>query len=212
VRVQHPGAERPVLAGVDLELVPGAAVAVMGPSGSGKTTLLSVAGLLLRATSGEVRLDGTAVDAAGRASDHHRRRRFAWVFQSANALGRRSVLDNAALYPLALGASRRDARDAAGAALAAVGLAAAGTRPAATLSGGELQRLAIARALAHQPSYLFADEPTGNLDRRSADHVAEVLATARPPSTALLLATHDPAVAARCDVVLTLRDGCLVPA
>lgn len=187
-----------VLWAIDLDLEPGTATAVVGPSGSGKSTLLAIAGGLLKPSRGEVR--PAARD--GRGSP-----RTAWILQSMNLLPRRSALENAALGHLSAGGSWPQALTVAREALARVGLDALADRPAYSLSGGEQQRLCIARALVAEPDLLLADEPTGQLDQRTSVEIARLLVDVRPSGTALLVATHDQTVASVCQRVLALVDG-----
>ncbi|HET7737492.1 MAG TPA: ATP-binding cassette domain-containing protein [Tepidiformaceae bacterium] len=204
---QYAGASRPVLRGVSLTIEPGAVQAIVGPSGSGKTTLLTILGLLTRPTEGELLIDGEPVPrAAGRLSAI-RASLYGWVFQTVNVLSRRTVLDNAALGLLARGAKLEEARESARAALVTVGLAAMMERPAHSLSGGELQRLCVARAIASKPRFLLADEPTGQLDRSTTEEVVDAIIRGRSPGTAIVIVTHDPLVAARCDRVFEIADG-----
>lgn len=197
----------PVLGDVNLEIGPGESIALIGPSGSGKTTLLAIIGLLLRPSAGEVLVDGLPAPRSGEAAAAMRWGEFAWVFQSVNALPRRSALDNASLGLLVAGVPRDAARRAALAMLESVGIGELWAREARTLSGGELQRVCIARALAVRPRFLLADEPTGQLDQATTLAVIDALITAKPPPTTVIVATHDPEVAARCGRVIRLRDG-----
>ena len=201
-----------VLRDVSLEIEPGSTLAIAGPSGSGKTTLLSILGLLLSPAEGAVVLDGQPVGSSRGALSSLRSEAFGWVFQTVNVLSRRSARENAALACLARGMTRADADSRAVAALESVGLGAMTERPANTLSGGELQRLCIARAIAARSRFLLADEPTGQLDRSTSDEVIGALLRSRPAETALVLVTHDPQVAARCDSIVTIVDGRVVPA
>ena len=202
------GARRPwVLRDVTLAIEPGEAVALMGPSGSGKTTLLSILGLLAAPSEGAVLLDGRPLPRRGRGVAHFRAQLFAWVFQTVNVLPHRTAIDNAALGLLARGTGLREAREAASAALERVAMGALGGQAVHTLSGGELQRVCIARALAARPRFILADEPTAQLDRANALAVVEALAGNRPAGTAIVLATHDPLVASSCDRVIRLVDG-----
>jgi ABC-type lipoprotein export system ATPase subunit len=132
---------------------------------------------------------------------------YGWVFQTVNVLSGRTVEDNAMLGLLARGVPEEEARDAATVALATVGLREFGQRTANSLSGGELQRLCIARAVASGPRFLLADEPTGQLDRATTDRVTRALIGGRPKGTTLIMVTHDPRVAAQCDLTLALQDG-----
>jgi putative ABC transport system ATP-binding protein len=195
---------------VSLAFEPGTFTAIMGPSGSGKTTLLQIAAGLDRPDRGTVRIGATEVTSLGeRRLAQLRRRRVGFVFQSLNLLPSLTAAQNAIL-PLRLAGEhprRRVARDA----LARVGLGdGAGHRPA-ELSGGQQQRVAIARALVTAPEVIFADEPTGALDTRSARDVLAMLrdATDRDRRT-LVMVTHDPVAAAVADRVVFLADGRIV--
>ncbi len=194
--------DRPVLAGAQLCLAAGESVALIGPSGSGKTTLLAVCGGLLVPTAGVVQLDG-------RPMTHHRlRTEVSWVFQGTNALLARSVIDNVIVRALAQGQSRRAAMDEGWRRLVSVGLGDVGGRSAATLSGGELQRVCVARALMGRPALVCADEPSGQLDATATAQVVRALTDREgDPRPSVLIATHDHDVAAACDRVLELVDG-----
>ncbi|MBI5949280.1 MAG: ATP-binding cassette domain-containing protein [Chloroflexi bacterium] len=201
----------PVLRGVSMRVEPGESIALMGPSGSGKTTLLTVLGLLVEPTGGEVRLDGRVLPKKGAELARLRAAEFGWVFQSVNVLPRRSALDNAALGLLARGTASADAKRAAEGALEAVGIGSLARQPVHTLSGGELQRVCIARVLAARPRFILADEPTGQLDGANTEGVIAALVNNRPLGTSVVIATHDPLVAGHCDRVLRLVDGEIVP-
>jgi ABC-type lipoprotein export system ATPase subunit len=200
-----------VLDEVCLRLDDGDTVAVVGPSGSGKSTLLALLGLLMAPTSGSI-LVGDPPRAVGPADRPRLGARIGWVFQGSNALLGRTVVDNVAL-PLVLDGHRRGpAEQRAARALELVGLSGFERRPARTLSGGELQRACIARALVCEPEVLLADEPTGQLDAANSALVADALVVGAARSSCLVLVTHDPDVAARCRRRLALHDGRLVPA
>lgn len=207
-RVSSPGGdELEILDAVDLCVPRGASAAIVGTSGSGKTTLLGLLAGLDQPSSGRIVLDGhvlTDLDEERRA--RLRRRLVGFVFQSFQLLPALSALENV-LLPLELeGASNAIAR--AREALTAVGLARRLGHYPAQLSGGEQQRVAIARAFVHQPRVLFADEPTGNLDRRTGAGVIDLLFELnRAQGTTLVLVTHDNNLAARCDALLELLDG-----
>lgn len=192
-----------VLQGVSLEVGRGESVAVMGPSGRGKSTLLGVAGLILKAEKGEVRIDGhvrAPSDGPGLLGQS-----VGWILQTVSLLPRRGVVDNAAMPLLAAGWSRREARREAARRLDAVGIDPEDDRQARTLSGGEAQRVGVARALAPRPVVLLADEPTANLDAKTAALVGRVLfAAAR--DTALVVATHDEVLGAMADQIVRLGD------
>ena len=204
VAFRYAGADRAVLDGVNLTVASGESVALMGASGRGKTTLLNVAGLLAAPTTGRVEIDGVACSV----QDRHRLR-IAWILQSVNLLPRRSALDNVALPALAAGSTSGAAWATSSELLVSVGLDPSDQRDARTLSGGEAQRVALARALISRPSLLLADEPTANLDARTADVVAEAL-FATAGHTAVLLATHDERIGAMADRIVRIRpDGSL---
>jgi putative ABC transport system ATP-binding protein len=211
---QVSGAAVAALRGVSLAAHAGEVVAIIGPSGSGKSTLLSLLGALDHATAGEITVDGVCLsnlDDSGRAK--LRRERIGFVFQFFNLLPLLSALDNVALPMLVAGMSRRDAEARAAALLARVGLAARMTHRPDALSGGEMQRVAVARALGPKPAVLLADEPTGNLDSATGDSLLELLRSiAREDRCAVVMVTHDPKAAAVADRVIELRDGVITPA
>jgi len=208
-RVAGPAGDLTILDGIELEVAPGEAIAVLGPSGSGKSTLLGLLAGLDAPTSGDVRMFGQslgALDEDGRAA--LRAGRVGFVFQSFQLVPGLSALENVML-PLEL-AERKQARATARGALERVGLRARLDHLPNQLSGGEQQRVALARAFAPDPALLFADEPTGNLDGRTGEAVIEQLFGLRAErGTALVLVTHDEAVAGRCDRRLRMPDGLL---
>jgi len=197
----------PVLRGVSLTVQVGESVAIVGPSGSGKTTLLTILGLLTKPTAGVVLIDGKTLPPSGAELSRLRAERFGWIFQTANALPRRSVLDNAAFGLLVQGWRRDAARQRAREALGAVGVGHLAAQEARNLSGGELQRVCTARALAARPSFILADEPTGQLDHATSVQVIAALLHNRPYKTAVVIATHDTEVARECDRILRVVDG-----
>ncbi len=202
VTFAHPGSHV-LLDGLELAVEAGESVAVVGPSGSGKTTLLALLGGLLRPQAGTLALEreGTRVPLVESVS---------WVLQTVNVLSDRTVLDNVAVGAFADGVDRMTAAGRAESALAAVGLAGTGGRPVRTLSGGEAQRVVIARAAVSERPVLLADEPTGQLDQRtSADVIDALLASAAHKVTVVV--THDAAIAARCSRTLELGSGILTP-
>jgi putative ABC transport system ATP-binding protein len=200
-------AEVVALGGVDVDINPGEAVALMGPSGSGKSTLLHLAGAMDVLTSGTLRVGDTHVDALRGGAAAEYRRTVGFVFQAFHLLAALSVLDNV-LAPLIPLGRARDREDHAIELLTLVGL---GDRLAALpseLSGGQRQRVAIARALVNTPRIMLADEPTGNLDTTTGDGVIGLLLSVREQfGTTLLLATHDHDVAGRLDRTIHLTDG-----
>jgi len=192
----------PILADVSLSVAPGEVVAVMGPSGSGKTTLLAIAGLLLQPTSGDVTIGGSTYALRSTA----RSTLVSWILQTSNALPERSLRDNVALAGLARGWPRSRALKRADQILQDVGLGKRTTDLARILSGGELQRLAVARGLVGSPLLLLADEPTANLDRSLADNVMDSLLKVSA-QTSVLIATHDAKIAMRAHRVLQLESS-----
>ncbi len=202
--------ELAILTGVDLEINAGESVAVMGRSGSGKTTLLGILAGLDSPSAGTVVLDGeeiTALDEERRAVV--RGERVGFVFQSFQLLGSLTALENVMLPGELKGDA--DPRADALALLARVGLAERTTHYPRQLSGGEQQRVAIARAFASKPSILFADEPTGNLDTATGEHIIELIFELnREFETTLVLVTHDARLAVRCDRVIELEAGHIV--
>ncbi len=206
-RVPTAEGELTILAGVDLAVDAGAQVAVVGESGSGKTTLLGILAGLDLPTSGRVWLDGdeiTALDEERRA--RVRGRCVGFVFQSFQLIDSLTALENVML-PLELRGHRR-AEDGARGFLDRVGLAARTRHYPRQLSGGEQQRVAMARAFASGPKVLFVDEPTGNLDTATGARIADLLFELnREAGTTLVLVTHDVALAGRCGAVLHLDAG-----
>lgn len=201
-----------VLREVDLDVVPGEFVAVVGESGSGKSTLLHLLGALDLPTSGGVTLAGQRYDALEpEALAALRNRSIGFVFQFHHLLRDFTALENVMMPMLIAGQGAAEARRRAGELLGAVGLGGRVTHLPAALSGGEQQRVAVARALATAPAVVLADEPSGNLDRPTAERLHDLLASlARDFGTALVVVTHNPALAARADRVLTVLDGALV--
>ena len=157
--------------------------------------------------NGEVLIDGRSLEGQGGQRSRLRAELFGWVFQTVNVLSRRPVEDNAMLGLLAQGVEREKAHREALRALDRVGLSTFASRPARSLSGGELQRLCIARALAVRPRYLLADEPTGQLDKTTSASVIDALQMGRDGDTTVVIVTHDMQVAARCDLTLSISDG-----
>lgn len=197
------------LAGVTARFDPGTWTAVMGPSGSGKSTLLQCAAGLDQASAGTATLAGTEVTTASAgALTRLRRDHLGFVFQAFNLVPSLSAAQNVAL-PALLG-GRRPTGAAVRAALAEVGLADRARHLPERLSGGEQQRVAVARALLTRPSVVFADEPTGALDRAAAGRVLDLFRLAVDRGACLVCVTHDPLVAERADRVLYLLDGRLV--
>jgi len=198
-----------ILIGASLTLHPGETMALIAPSGAGKSTLLHIAGLLERPDSGEALIGGQATSQmSDDARTRLRRNSIGFVYQFHHLLPEFTALENAVLPQTIAGYSRKEATARAQELLDYLGLGARATHRPGELSGGEQQRVAIARAVANAPAVLLADEPTGNLDPRTADHVfATLLALARGSGLAALVATHNLELAAQLDRRVTLRDG-----
>jgi putative ABC transport system ATP-binding protein len=194
---------------VSFSMPPGQVLAVMGSSGSGKTTLLNLLAGLDRASTGEVLVDGQQMGSlAPEDATVFRRRHVGFVFQFFNLLPTMSARDNVALPLLADRASRADVESRTAAALDAVGLGHRADHRPAELSGGEMQRVSIARALVMRPRLLLADEPTGNLDTTAGDEILALLRHAVDAfGLSIVMVTHSPLAAAAADRVLLLRDG-----
>ncbi|MBK1643802.1 ABC transporter [Thiocapsa imhoffii] len=205
--VTGPSGGLTILERLDLEILPGEAVAILGASGSGKSTLLGLLAGLDRSSTGEVWLCGERVDDLdedGRAA--LRSGRVGFVFQNFQLLTTLTARENV-LLPLEL-TGTRDAAQRADEALERVGLTARAGHYPRQLSGGEQQRVAIARAYAPRPEVLFADEPTGNLDQVTGEQIIDLLLDLRSEAgAALVLVTHDPRLAERCDRRLHMRAG-----
>ncbi len=203
------GARIEVLRGIDLAIAPGEIVGLLGPSGSGKSTLLQAVGLLEGGFEGSIRIAGdeaARLDADARTA--LRRDRIGFVYQFHHLLPDFSARENVVLPQLIRGAEPSDADARAGELLGALGLAARLDHRPSQLSGGEQQRVAVARALANRPALVLADEPTGNLDEGTADVVlAEFLRLVREQGSAALVATHNERLAARMDRVVRLHEG-----
>jgi lipoprotein-releasing system ATP-binding protein len=198
-----------VLRGATVEVARGEVIALLGPSGAGKSTLLHIAGLLETADSGEIVLAGKS---CAKLSDSERtairRETVGFVYQFHNLLPEFSAIDNVALPQMVAGKSQSDARARSRELLSRLGLGQRLEHYPAQLSGGEQQRVAICRAMANKPKILFADEPTGNLDERTADAVfAELLRVAREDGVGALIATHNGALADRMDRRILLHNG-----
>jgi lipoprotein-releasing system ATP-binding protein len=203
------GARIDVLQGIDLALRPGELVALVGVSGAGKSTLLHISGLLERPDAGEVRIHGQpTVQRRDRGRTRLRRESIGFVYQFHHLLPEFGALENVVLPMLIAGRPRAEARVRATELLSAFGLAARLEHRPAQLSGGEQQRVAMARALANGPALVLADEPTGNLDEATAAQVFEAFRKVlQEADAAALIATHDRRLAARLDRVYELRQG-----
>jgi lipoprotein-releasing system ATP-binding protein len=198
-----------VLNDVELAVWPGQSVALVAPSGAGKSTLLHNAGLLEHPDHGDVYIDGRATAILPDAERTRiRRMEIGFVYQSHHLLSEFTALENVMLPQMIRGLSRKDAVQRATDLLSYLGLAERLTHRPAELSGGEQQRVAIARAVANAPRILLADEPTGNLDIHTAEHVFTVFTQlVRASGLATIIATHNMDIAARMDRRVTLREG-----
>jgi ABC-type lipoprotein export system ATPase subunit len=205
VSYRYPGAPAEVIDEFSHVFPRGGLAAIVAPSGSGKSTLLSLLGLLLRPAAGSIIIDGVPVDWRRRGQlAGLRAGRFGWVFQNNACLEARTALDNVAVALLASGAPMGAARAAAADALGAVGLADRAMMDAKHLSGGEQQRMAIARALVGDRPFVLADEPTGNLDHANSRMVIDALRACADRGAAVVIATHDLDAAAAADDVVDL--------
>ncbi|HEV3183341.1 MAG TPA: ABC transporter ATP-binding protein [Xanthobacteraceae bacterium] len=201
-----------ILSGADFEVWAGQSVALIGPSGAGKSTLLHIAGLLEQPDAGEVFIEGMPTSGLTDAERTRiRRNDIGFVYQFHHLLGEFSALENVLLPQMIRGLKRHEANRRATELLSYLGLRERLHHRPAELSGGEQQRVAIARAVANAPRILLADEPTGNLDPRTSDHVFGTLAQlVRASGLAAIVATHNMDLARRMDRRVTLRDGQVV--
>ncbi len=203
--------QAPAVRGVDLVIDRGEFVAIMGPSGSGKSTLVNMLAGLDRPTEGEVWLDGERIDAMNEtALAKLRRHKIGVVFQFFNLLPTLTAAENVELPMRLLGRRRSRARGEADRLLAELGLSGKENAAPMELSGGEQQRVAVARALANSPELLVADEPTGNLDSAATQDMLSLLKRSHANGQTILMVTHDARVASAADRIVTMRDGQVV--
>lgn len=203
--------QTPALRGVSLACWSGESVALMGPSGSGKSSLLHCLAGVLKPDSGEARVAEVRLDTLSeRERSQYRLSRMGMVFQFGNLIPELTLLENVMLPLQLLGERTAEARRRGLGLLHRLEVADVSERRAGAVSGGQAQRAAVARALVHAPSVIFADEPTGALDTVSADKVLDsLLGLAREIGSTVLLVTHENRIAAHCDRLLTMRDGAL---
>jgi lipoprotein-releasing system ATP-binding protein len=200
-----------VLRGVDLAIAPGEIVALLGPSGSGKSTLLQAVGLLEGGFEGDIRIDGQPVaDLDNEGRTKVRRERLGFIYQFHHLLPDFTAVENIVLPQLVANIDADDARRHAADLLETLGLGHRLDHKPSRLSGGEQQRVAVARAMANNPRLILADEPTGNLDEATADIVFnQFVALVRGKNSAALVATHNERLALRMDRIVRLHDGVL---
>jgi putative ABC transport system ATP-binding protein len=196
------------LAGVDLAIEKGQMVAVIGPSGSGKSTLMHILGCLDAPTAGSYHLEGKDVsELSGFQLAAIRNQKVGFVFQTFNLLPKASLLRNVELPLLYAGLSGSERKEGALEALRRVGLADRAKHRPSELSGGQRQRAAIARALVNEPSLILADEPTGNLDTKTGLEILEIFDAMHAKGETIVIVTHDPRIAERCERVVSIVDG-----
>ena len=196
------------LSKVSLDIEPGEWVSIIGPSGSGKSTLMNLLGLLDRSTSGSYALNGREVGRLGSGELARARRELVgFVFQSYNLLPRQSARRNVELPMVYAGVGGKERKKRALAALERVGLSERADHRPTELSGGQMQRVAVARALVNEPAFILADEPTGNLDSVSGAAILELFGELGNSGVTLVVVTHDSEVAEKADRVVEIRDG-----
>lgn len=211
-KIYRNGSEVEALRGVDVDVARGELVAVVGPSGSGKTTLLNCLSGLESIDEGSVHVDGSNLaDLSDNARTAYRARAMGFVFQAFNLLPVLTAVENVEIPMLLLGESQRVARERALGTLHDVGLGERADHRPDQLSGGEQQRVAVARALVHRPAVVWADEPTGNLDTASTQAVMDLLMRLNAEGQTIIMVTHNPALAERAARTIEMRDGRIVP-
>ena len=197
------------LRGIDIDVAAGEVLAIMGPSGSGKSTLLHCLAGILRPDSGQVCFGARRIDTLGeRARSELRRQQFGFVFQFGQLISELPAIENVMLPLQLAGQGRAAARAASGELLSRLGLDKVARRRPGEMSGGQAQRVAVARALVAKPKVIFADEPTGSLDSLAGERVLDLLVDcAREQDASVVLVTHEPRVAAYADREVMVRDG-----
>ncbi len=202
------GADIGVLKDINLDVFAGESLAVMGPSGSGKSTLLHALGLLASLDQGDIFFQGKSVKGAG-IKDKELRRRFGFIFQDARLLPELDMMDNVCVPLVHRGIWPREQKKRALRILTEIGLDHRLHHFPNQLSGGEIMRVAIARAMVLEPTVLLADEPTGSLDSKTGEKITELLLNSVTPDMALVMVTHHQPLADSADRVLYMKDGCL---
>jgi len=201
--------ELTVLKGVNLEIAPGSFVSILGPSGSGKSTLLNIIGLLDIPTKGKVFLEG--LDTLKFSEDKRaqiRGQKIGFIFQQFNLLSHLTALGNVAMPMIFQGVSEKERKERAGSLISSVGLKERILHRPTELSGGEQQRIAIARSLANNPEVVIADEPTGNLDSVTGKKIMEILIKLhKEENKTIIVVTHDPHIADYSEKIINLKDG-----
>ena len=207
-KVYRNGAEVEALSRVDIDVARGEMVAIVGPSGCGKTTLLNCLSGLESIDEGTIEVDGSNLaDLSDNDRTEFRARSMGFVFQAFNLLPVLSAVENVEIPLLLVGTGAREARRRASETLEQVGLGRRGDHRPDQLSGGEQQRVAVARALVHRPAVVWADEPTGNLDSESTDAVMELFSKLNAEGQTIVMVTHDARVAANAARKISMRDG-----
>jgi putative ABC transport system ATP-binding protein len=211
-KIYRTGAEEvEALKGVDLSIARGEFLAVMGPSGSGKTTLLNCLTGLDDIDGGTVTVDGSDIHAmSDSARTEHRARHMGFIFQSFNLIPVLSAVENVELPLLLIGVKAKQARPRAAAMLERVGLGHRNNHRPNELSGGEQQRVAVARALVAEPAIVWGDEPTGNLDTQMADSVLDLLREVNDAGQTIVVVTHDPSIGGAAHRLIRMQDGAVV--
>ena len=198
-----------VLKGIDFSVNKKEVVSIMGASGAGKSTLLQILGTLMRPDAGTLEIDGSSVDnLSGNELSAFRNRKIGFVFQQHHLLPEFTALENVMIPAFIAGRPEKEARQKALELLEVMGLSDRTTHKPSELSGGEQQRVAVARALVNDPAIIFADEPSGNLDTKTKQELHQLFFTLRDKlGQTIVIVTHDPELAAMCDRCLTMKDG-----
>lgn len=203
----------PVLKGISLRIEPATFVCIVGPSGTGKTTLLNLMGFLDRPARGKIRFNGIDVSEMNEsAAEKMRLHELGFVFQAFHLVPTLTVLENTSYFLRTLGQSGEEARKRSTAVLERIGLGGHLEKYPRELSGGQKQRVAIARALAKRPKVILADEPTANLDRKTAEEIITVFKEVQAEGTSFIFSTHDQHLVSRADLAVSLDDGKVVEA